>query len=242
MDASCCEFLKGIGQMIAVADIFGIPTKTDELYKKALTHPSYTQDLNLPVTECYERLEFLGDAVLKLTVSDVLYNMYPKSSEGEMSKIRSIIVSDNTLAKIAKENGLQDLIILSKHDEKQGARKLDSICACAFEAILGAYYLDGCYLQVREYIKNTFTPLIEEVKVNFGRYNAKEILQEYTQKINKDRPEYCVIGEYGPEHKKEFEVEIIYRGEVLASDRGFSKKDAEQKAAYLACKKLGIIK
>lgn len=228
--------------MKTVADIFGIDTVTPDLYKKALTHPSYTQDLNLTHTECYERLEFLGDAVLKLTVSDVLYNMYPNSTEGEMSKIRSIIVSDNTLAQISKENGLQELIILSKHDEKQGARKLNSICACVFEAILGAYYLDGKYSQVRKYIEDTFTPLIKEVKENFGRYNAKEILQEYTQSINKDRPVYTVIGEYGPEHKKEFEVEVSYNGEILATEKGASKKDAEQKAAYTACKKLGIIK
>ena len=228
--------------MKTIEEIFGIETGTPDLYKKALTHPSYTQDMNLPHTECYERLEFLGDAVLKLTVSDILYKIYPNSTEGEMSKIRSIIVSDNTLAKISKENGLQELIILSKHDEKQGARKLNSICACAFEAILGAYYLDNKYFEVREYIEKTFSPLIQEVKTNFGKYNAKEILQEYTQSINKDRPAYSVIGEYGPEHKKEFEVEVTYNNEVLATEKGFSKKDAEQKAAYTACLKLGIIK
>ena len=121
--------------MKELAKIFGIKPKTEDLYTYALTHPSYTQDKNLPFTQCYERLEFLGDAVLKLTVSDVLYNMFPESKEGEMSKIRSIIVSDNTLAEITKQNGLQKLIILSKHDEKQGARKLNSICACAFEAV-----------------------------------------------------------------------------------------------------------
>lgn len=228
--------------MKTVAEIFGIDTQTPDLYKKALTHPSYTQDLNLAHTDCYERLEFLGDAVLKLTVSDVLYKMFPNSTEGEMSKIRSIIVSDNTLAKIAKENGLQELIILSKHDEKQGARKLNSICACVFEAVLGAYYLDGKYNKIKKYIEKTFKPLIKEVKDNFGKYNAKEILQEYTQKLNKDRPVYTVKGESGPEHKKEFEVEVTYRGEVLATEKGFSKKEAEQKAAYSACEKLGILK
>ena len=224
--------------MKTVAEIFGIETTTPDLYKKAITHPSYTQDLNLPHTDCYERLEFLGDAVLKLTVSDVLYNLFPTSTEGEMSKIRSIIVSDNTLSEIAKNNGLQDIIILSRHDEKQGARKLNSICACAFEAILGAYYLDGKYNEIRKYIEKTFTTRIKDVKNNFGKYNAKEILQEYTQSINKDRPVYTVIGEYGPEHKKEFEVEVTYNGEILAKERGFSKKDAEQEAAKDALSKL----
>lgn len=227
--------------MTTVADIFGIKTDDADLYRKALTHPSYTQDMNLSHTESYERLEFLGDAVLKLTVSDVLYNMYPDSTEGEMSKIRSIVVSDNILAKIAKENGLGELIILSKHDEKQGARKLNSICACAFEAILGAYYLDGKYKQVRKYIEKTLTPYIKEVKNNFASYNAKEILQEYTQGKDKNRPEYKVISESGPAHKRIFEVEVSYNGKVLAVENGLSKKDAEQKAAYSACKDLGII-
>lgn len=227
--------------MKSLADIFGIKIKDEELFKKALTHPSYTQDLNLPHTESYERLEFLGDAVLKLSVSDVLYTMYPSSSEGEMSKIRSIIVSDNTLAEIAKNNGLDKLIILSKHDEKQGARKLNSICACSFEAVLGAYYLDGKYKQIRKYIEKTFTPYIADVKDNFAKYNAKEILQEYTQGKDKKRPVYKVISEKGPAHKRQFEVEVSYNDEVLATEIGFSKKDAEQKAAFSACNKLGIV-
>jgi len=227
--------------MSSVEKIFGIKTVKEDLYKKALTHPSYTQDLNLDHTESYERLEFLGDAVLKLTVSDVLYNMYPNSTEGEMSKIRSIVVSDNTLAQIAKANGLDKLIILSKHDEKQGARNLNSICACAFEAVLGAYYLDGKYKQVRKYIEKTFTPYIKDVKDNFAKYNAKEILQEYTQGKDKNRPVYRVINESGPAHKRVFEVEVSYNGEVLAVETGLSKKDAEQKSALSACEKLGII-
>ncbi len=227
--------------MIPVDKIFGIKIVDYELYKKALTHPSYIQDLNLDYTDSYERLEFLGDAVLKLTVSDVLYNMYPDSTEGELSKIRSIIVSDNTLAQIAKQNGLSELIILSKHDEKQGARKLNSICACAFEAVLGAYYLDGRYKQVRKYIKKTFTPLIKDVKDNFAKYNAKEILQEYTQGKDKNRPVYKIVSESGPAHKRVFKVEVSYNGDVLAAESGLSKKDAEQKAAYSACEKLGII-
>ena len=162
--------------MKSVSEIFGIKIKNEEYFKKALTHPSYTQDLNLPHTDSYERLEFLGDAVLKLTVSDVLFSLFPESTEGEMSKIRSIIVSDNTLSEIAKDSGLDKLIVLSKHDEKQGARKLNSICACAYEAVLGAYYLDGKYKEVREYIEKTFTPYIFDVKNNFAKYNAIRLI------------------------------------------------------------------
>ncbi len=227
--------------MKSVAEIFGIETKTDEFYKYALTHPSYTKELNLPETQCYERLEFLGDAVLKLTISDVLFKKYPDSREGELSKIRSIIVSDNTLAEIAKKNGLSELIILSKHEEKLGCRNLNSICACAFEAILGAYYLDGKFNEIIQYIEKTFNPYIEEVAQHFERFNAKAILQEYTQGQTKTTPVYTVISETGPAHKKIFEVEVRYNNEVLAVEKGTSKKEAEQKCAYAACEKLGII-
>ena len=225
----------------SVAEIFGIETITPEYYKHALTHSSFTKEKNLPYTQCYERLEFLGDAVLKLTISDVLFKMYPDYQEGELSKIRSIIVSDNTLADIARKNGLQDLIIMSKHEEKQGCRKLNSICACAFEATLGAYYLDGKYNELEKYIETTFEPYIIDVKDHFEKFNAKAVLQEYTQGKTKNTPIYTVIREIGPEHKKEFEIEVKYNNEVLAIEKVSTKKEAEQKCAYSACKKLGII-
>lgn len=224
-----------------ISEIFGIETVTKENYKYALTHSSYTKENNLPETQCYERLEFLGDAVLKLTVSDVLFRVYPESREGELSKIRSIVVSDNTLAEIAKKNGLSDLIIMSKHEEKQGCRKLNSICACAFEAVLGAYYLDGKFAEVEDYIEKTFMPYIKDVEQNFIKYNAKAILQEYTQDKSKLPPEYTVINEEGPAHKRIFEVQVVYNDEVLATEKGYSKKEAEQKCAYSACEKLGLI-
>jgi ribonuclease-3 len=227
--------------MSSIAEIFGVETITPELYIHALTHSSYTKERNLPETQCYERLEFLGDAVLKLTISDILFKKYPTSNEGELSKIRSIVVSDNTLADIAKHNGLQDLIIMSKHEEKQGCRNLNSICACSFEAILGAYYLDGKFKEILQYIEKTFTPYIDDVEHHFEKFNAKAILQEYTQSKTKNTPVYTVIAEFGPAHKKEFEVEVRYNEELLAIEKGSSKKEAEQKCAYQACKKLGII-
>ena len=236
---SCSERI--ILMVSSVAEIFGIETITPEYYKHALTHSSFTKEKNLPYTQCYERLEFLGDAVLKLTISDVLFKMYPDYQEGELSKIRSIIVSDNTLADIARKNGLQDLIIMSKHEEKQGCRKLNSICACAFEATLGAYYLDGKYNELEKYIETTFKPYINDVKDHFEKFNAKAVLQEYTQGKTKNTPIYTVIREIGPEHKKEFEIEVKYNNEVLAIEKGLTKKEAEQKCAYSACKKLGII-
>lgn len=227
--------------MKQVQDIFGIKTENEELYRKALTHPSYTKEKELDYTENYERLEFLGDAVLKLMVSDILYKKYPASAEGELSKIRSIAVSDSTLSKIAEKTGLSELIITGKHDEKQGIKHLESVTACAFEAVLGAYYLDGKFKELLEFVTNLFIPYIEEISSNFGKYNAKAILQEYTQSLTKETPVYKLINTTGPDHNKIFEVEVAYRGEVVASGCGKSKKDAEQKAAYEACVRLGAL-
>ncbi|MBR1425192.1 ribonuclease III [bacterium] len=226
----------------SIENIFGIKTETPKLYKSALTHTSYIQENNLPYNECYERLEFLGDAVLKLTVSDIVFNMYKDVNEGELSKIRSYVVSDHTLSLVAKEIGLNDLIVLAKHEDKLGCRNLESISACAFEAVLGAYYLDGKFVEIVDYIKKKFTPYITDVKEHFENYNAKAVLQEYTQGINKQRPIYRVIRSEQHKNHTEFEIEVSYNDEVLAVEKGFSKKEAEQKCAYIACKKLGIIK
>lgn len=227
--------------MTSVAEIFGIPTDNTELFITALTHPSYTKDLNMDYTECYERLEFLGDSVLKLLISDLLFTKYPDYSEGEMSKIRSIAVSDNTLSQIALSLGLDKLIRASVHDEKQGVTKLESVTACAFEAVLGAYYLDGKFTELKNFAKPIFKPYIEEIEKHFEKYNAKAILQEYTQSLTKETPVYKLIGTKGPEHHKTFEIEVSYRGEVIATGEGKTKKDAEQNAAYEACQKLGAI-
>ena len=227
--------------MKQVQDIFGIKTENEELYRKALTHPSYTKEKELAYTENYERLEFLGDAVLKLMISDILYKKYPLAAEGELSKIRSIAVSDNTLSKISEQIGLNQLIIASQHDIKQGVRKLESVTACSFEAVLGAYYLDGKFKELLKVVENIFIPYIEEISNNFGKYNAKAILQEYTPGQPKETPVYKLVNTTGPDHNKTFEVEVAYQGKIIASGSGKSKKDAEQKAAYEACIKLGAL-
>ncbi len=226
----------------AIERIFKIPVVNVENFQRAVTHSSYTKENNMHFIECYERLEFLGDAVLKLTISDCLFKKFPEYSEGALSKIRSIVVSDAVLAEIAKKNGLSELIIMSRHEEKQGCRNLESVCACAFEAVLGAYYLDGKFRELLEYINTTFASYIEEVDSNSSKYNAKAVLQEYTQGLTKETPVYRVVAESGPAHKREFEVEVSYQENVIAKATGRSKKEAEQKCAYEACKILGVIK
>lgn len=227
---------------VQVEKIFGIEVSTLCNYQYALTHSSYIKDNNLPYNECYERLEFLGDAVLKLAVSDILLAKYPDYPEGEMSKIRSIVVSDAVLAKVAKKIGLDKLVIAGEHDVKQGVKRLESVIACAFEATLGAYFLDGKFNELKDFICKVLTPYIEEVDENFAKYNAKAILQEYTQGLTKETPVYTLVGSSGPAHNRTFKIEVSYRGEVIASGTGKSKKDAEQHAAYAACEKLGVLK
>lgn len=220
-------------------DIFG---ECDEkLIKIALTHPSYTKENNLSDLENYERLEFFGDSVLKLFTSKLLYETYPESAEGELSKIRSILVSDAILAKVAVAIGLDKQIILGPSEEKQGGRKRESNIACSLEAVLGAYYLSGKGNEIEKFIKEYVMTYAEDIDKHFVKYNAKDILQQYTQGVNKTRPEYNVVSVTGPAHKPNFCVETVWGDKVISRACGKSKKDAEQLCAYEACKALGII-
>lgn len=227
--------------MTSIPEIFGIEIYNQELFTQALIHPSYTKEHELDYTKSYERLEFLGDAVLKLMISNILYKKYPNFSEGEMSKIRSIVVSDATLSKVCKKLELSKLIILPKHEEKQGCRELESVCACVFEAVLGAFYLDGKLSELMEFIERIFYPYIEDAENNFEKFNAKALLQEYTQAQTKEIPVYSIIKESGPAHKKIFEVTVTYQNRIVGVGSGKSKKEAEQNSAYNACIELGVI-
>ncbi len=221
--------------------IFEIEITDDSLFKKALTHPSFTKENNISSLENYERLEFFGDSVLKLAVSEQLIKKYPQSSEGDLSKIRSIVVSDATLAKISEQIGIVDLIIIGEHAEKTGERNCTSIRACVFEALLGAFYLDGKKEEILNFLFKTLEPYIEEIKNNLAKYNSKELLQEYTQGKTKELPKYTLLEELGPKHSPTFRVQVAYQNRILATATGKSKKDAEQKCAYEACIKLGVI-
>jgi len=225
----------------ALEKIFKIKPENQKLFENALTHGSFTKENNITSLESYERLEFLGDAVLKLCVSDILYKNFPKYDEGNLTKIRSVIVSDATLAQITKKTGLASLIIIGKREEKSGGRKRTSILACAFEAVLGAYYLEGKIKELSIFLEKVFEPFIKDVDENFEKFNAKAVLQEYTQSQNKETPDYKIIEEIGPQHEKVFVVEVSYMDEVLATGKGKTKKEAEQAGAYAACLKLRVI-
>lgn len=236
MQSDFKEKIQKLGQ------IFQINPKNSKIFEKALTHSSFTRENEISSLENYERLEFLGDAVLKLCISDILYKKFPDYTEGELTKIRSIIVSDNILAKVAEEIGLASLMVLGIQEEKTGGRERKSIMACTFEAVLGAYYLENKYTGLSVFLEKTFMPFINDVDKNFEKFNAKAVLQEYTQSLNKKIPDYKIIEEIGPQHDKIFVVEVSYMDEILAFGKGKTKREAEQEAAYSACLKLKIIK
>lgn len=213
-----------------------ISDKNINLFKTALTHTSASQN----VDENYERLEFLGDAVLKLCVSEILYKLYPDYTEGSLSKIRSIVVSDNALSTLCDSLAINELIVLSAQEEKMGGRNKQSIKACVFEALLGAFYLCGEFKSIEAFLKENLLELIKEVDENFAKYNSKEVLQEYTQGLRKTLPVYRVIDEQGPPHDKTFTVEVIFDGKVIAQGTGKTKREAEKQAAYVACKNLNV--
>lgn len=217
--------------------IFG---EQNKLVKQALTHPSYTKENNLDSLESYERLEFFGDSVLKLFTSKLLYETYPDAPEGELSKIRSILVSDAILAQAGEKIGIDQLILLGPAEEKQGGRKRESNIACALEAVLGAYYLSGKRDEIEKFIKDYIMIYAEDVDKHFEKYNAKDIFQQYTQGINKTLPVYRTVSITGPAHKPKFNVEVEWNGEVIAQASGKTKKEAQQNCALEACKKLGI--
>lgn len=219
-------------------EIFG---EKNDLVEKALTHPSFTKENDINSLENYERLEFFGDSVLKLFTSKLLYEIYPEAPEGELSKIRSILVSDAILAQIAIQIGVDKLLKLGPSEEKQGGRKRESNIACALEALLGAYYLNGKQTEIEKFIKDYVIVFAEDVDKHFEKYNAKDILQQYTQGIDKTLPVYRTLAVRGPAHKPVFEVEVEWQGCVIASATGKSKKEAQQNCALAACKKLGVV-
>ncbi len=208
------------------------------LLRRALTHKSFANensDLNIKDNE---RLEFLGDSVLSLSISTYIFNKYDKYEEGKLAKIRSVIVSAPILAEKAFRLNLGNYLLLGKGEELSGGRNRDSILADTMEAILGAIYLDKDFNFAFDFIINNFKNFIFEV--NNGNYiqDYKTILQEIIQKNSNNRPEYEVVKEKGPDHNKEFYVTVNFEEKELGFGKGKSKKQAEQKAAKDALQQL----
>lgn len=205
-----------------------------ELYDQALTHSSFTYEHGHSSLHNYERLEFLGDAVLKLVVSEYLFERFPYYREGELTKIRAVVVSDAILADLARQVALGRYMIFGQSEARSGGARKNSNLACGFEALLGALYLDGQLPFIRQFLVALMEDCITEVDLNKTKDNFKAALQEYTQGEGIGLPDYTTISESGPPHNKTFHVEVRVNGEVLGFGQGKTKKEAQQQAARLA--------
>ncbi len=199
------------------------------LLKQALTHSSYANELRINRLKDYERLEFLGDAVLELVSSDFLFHENPQKTEGELTKLRASMVCEPALAYCARDLDLGRYLLLGKGEEGTGGRKRDSIIADVTEALIGALYLDGGMDRAKEFIRRFVLSDLEN-KILF--YDSKTVLQEMLQTDNSNQFGYVLRGEEGPDHDKEFLVDAILDGEVVGHGKGRTKKAAEQQAAY----------
>jgi ribonuclease-3 len=215
---------------------------TDEmLLNEALTHPSYNFEGNISNSSDYERLEFLGDSVVRLIISDYLFEKYNQYDEGKLTKIRSCLVSDEFLSKIAFNLKVDEFLNIGIHEEKDGGRKKESIVACAMEAIFGAIYKNNGYEYTKNFVINIYNNINFNPTYILQYYNSKEILQQYTQSVNKDLPIYQIVNETGQAHNKTYEVSVSYHDEQLGIGVAKTKKEAEKIAAMNALKKLNLI-
>ena len=206
-----------------------------ELYQQAFSHSSFINDFNMNRLEHNERLEFLGDAVLELTVSRYLFDKYPELPEGNLTKMRATIVCEPSLVIFAKKIRLNDLILLGEGEEKTGGRLRPSLVSDAFEAFVGALYLDQGLDSVWYFAERIIFPFVE-ADVLDGVVDFKTQFQEFVHQQNKGDVTYRLINEEGPAHHRLFTSEVILEDTAVAEGKGKTKKESEQKAAEKAYK------
>lgn len=216
--------------------VLGYRFQNASLIKEALTHASIA-DKRL---NSNERMEFLGDAVLDLVVCEALYRRFPEYLEGELTKIKSAVVSRRTCAEISNETGLTELLQIGKGISSRETMP-SSLAAAVYESVVAAIYLDGGFEAAKEYVLRTMTPKIEEIASNSHQQNYKAMLQQHAQKELGAPPVYELLDEKGPDHSKCFEVSVNVDGRRFTSAWGPNKKAAEQKAALLALEELGVL-
>ncbi|AOZ94189.1 ribonuclease III [Paenibacillus crassostreae] len=207
------------------------------LLKQAFTHASYVNEHRFSQHHDNERLEFLGDAVLELTVSEYLYNLFPTRPEGELTKLRAAIVCEPSLVKFAVALNFGQYVLLGKGEELTGGRSRPALLADVFEAFIGALYLDQGLEAARSFLDRfVFPKVAENSKLHMSDYKTE--LQELTQHHNMEMLEYRIVEERGPAHEREFVSEVFMGNECIGRGSGRSKKEAEQQAASVALNQL----
>jgi len=219
-------------------DRIGLSFGNEDLLKEALTHRSYVNESPDWPFRNNERLEFLGDAVLELVITEELFNRFPKKEEGELTIYRAALVNSKMLSKVAREVGLNEEIFTSKGESKEISNgAAETILADGMEALIGALYLDGGYNLSRKFIRSSVLQELEAVLKN-GAKDAKSLIQEIIQNKYSVTPTYKVINESGPAHQRNFEVGLYVGSELKSKGTGSSKQSAELKAAEVLVKKL----
>ena len=214
----------------------GVNFKDKNLLRQAFTHRSYLNENPSLGLEQNERLEFLGDAVLELAITEYLYEKYPKKTEGEMTALRAALVNAVTLSEAANNLNIDDLMLLSKGEAKSLGKARQYILANAFEALIGAIYLNGGYEETFDFLEKNLFGKIEEVIEKKLWIDAKSLFQEKAQELESVTPAYKVLAESGPDHEKVFTMGVFLGDELIAEGKGASKQEAEQDAARKALK------
>ncbi|MBU1702498.1 MAG: ribonuclease III [Candidatus Eisenbacteria bacterium] len=215
----------------------GVWFQNPDLLRLALTHRSFLGSTDFDPRDSNERLEFLGDAVLELTVIDDLFKRFPDDLEGELTRKKSLLVSRNVLAERAEMMGLGQYILMSSAERDSGGGERASILADTFEAVLGAIFLDQGLDASQHFVNSRILANAEGLLRDRDHRNYKSELQEIIQSRYKVPPRYRVVGEVGPEHRKQFTIQVELKGQVLGSGAGSNKKEAEQNAARDALEK-----
>ncbi len=216
----------------ALEDALNYSFKNENLITEALTHKSYKKPYN------NERLEFLGDAVLDLIVGEYLFKKFEKEDEGILSKIRASLVNEKGFTKLAKNINLGDSIFISLAEENNGGRTKPSLLSNAFEAVIGAIYLESGLVTASKIVVELIEKSYDNIDLNSLSKDFKTALQELTQADFGETPNYKMIRAFGPDHKKEFEIAVELQNKIISTAIGRSKKEAQQKAADIALKKL----
>jgi len=223
-----------------IEKIIEVTFKSEELIKTACTHRSYLNEHKSTVKEHNERLEFLGDAVLELVVTDFLYRSYPKKPEGELTSWRAALVKTESLAELADELNVGQFLLMSRGEAKSGGRTRMALLANMVEAIIGAIYLDQGYDVAAKFIEKNINSKLDNIIKEGLHIDAKSHFQEVAQEKEGVTPHYEVIGEVGPDHDKTFEMAVYLHKKMWGKGKGNSKQTAQQAAAQDALKKYKV--
>ncbi len=221
-------------------EILGYRFRHPDLLERALTHKSFTNERRDVPSSNNERLEFLGDTVLGFVIGELIYHSFPNLQEGALSKIKAHLVSAATLAEKGRALNIGRFLRMGTGEARSGGAEKLSLLADAFEAVIAAIYLDGGLPAGEAFLRRVFGPDVAGIDIgDLSFHDYKTVLQESAQALGLPLPEYRIVDEYGPDHEKNFVVEVFWQGSPFAYGRGTSKREAQRKAAKEALKKLG---